>query len=154
MSKYICNIRRIKNTHTDVNLGSYKCFQCNKHMSIKTSLKRHMRVHLGVKSQPCVHCKKSLIDKADLLKHIKIHTGTKNHKCKLCDNTFLTPKLLSLHQRIHSEEKSFGRNLCEKVLSCAKSVKEHISRVHEINTLHYGASKELGKSRFAKSAQK
>ena len=140
MSKHICNTRRIKNTHTDVNLGSYKCFQCNKHMSSKTSLKRHMRVHLGVKSESCVHCKRSFIDKADMSKHIKIHTGTKNHKGKLRQH-FLTPKLLSLHQRIHSEEKSFGRNLCEKVLSCAKSVKEHISRVHEINTLHYGASR-------------
>ena len=71
----------------------------------KTSLKRHMRVHLGVKSESCVHCKRSFIDKADLSKHIKIHTGTKNHKGKLRHH-FLTPKLLSLHQRIHSEKKS------------------------------------------------
>ena len=53
--------------HTDVNLRAYKCFQCNKHVSSKTSLKHHMRVHLGVKSESCVHCKKSFIDKADLL---------------------------------------------------------------------------------------
>ena len=108
-------------------------------MSSKTSLKRHMRIHLGVKSEYCVHCKKSFIDKSDLSKHIKIHTGIKNNKCNLCDKTFLTPKLLSLHQSIHTEKNPFGCNLCEKVFSSAKLVKGHLSHLHKINK-HTGTS--------------
>lgn len=51
------------------------CNICGNHFVRLSGLKRHMKIHLGIKSFKCDKCNKTFQEKLALKRHILIHTG-------------------------------------------------------------------------------
>ena len=66
----------------------YKCKCCSECFSETSSLKSHVRVHLGEKRYMCEHCGKSCGCTGDLQTHLRIYSRKKSYKCEHCGKSF------------------------------------------------------------------
>lgn len=88
------DVCKVEGTAQDVEQKYYKnkptCNICCKVFSEGSSLRRHMRIHKGVKPYVCHLCGKAFTQCNQLKTHVRTHTGkTKLHIIKVCMNTFL-----------------------------------------------------------------
>lgn len=82
--------------------GKFKCSHCSKEYPSFVQLKRHIKIHSGLKSYICDVCSKAFIQSIDLVRHKRIHTGERPYKCKLCDYSAVQESHLMRHlQRKH-----------------------------------------------------
>jgi uncharacterized Zn-finger protein len=54
------------------------CAECNKEFSEISSLRRHMRIHKGVKPFQCLFCSRAFTQGNQLKTHLRIHTGKRH----------------------------------------------------------------------------
>ena len=47
----------------------------------------HLLIHVGPRHK-CPHCPKEFVQKSNLKRHIRIHLGIKPYKCSFCEMTF------------------------------------------------------------------
>ena len=64
---------------------SNKCNQCKFASSLKSSLRRHLKIHSGDKSNKCNQCDYASFEAGHLRRHLKTHSGEKSNKCIQCD---------------------------------------------------------------------
>lgn len=77
-----------------------ECEVCKKILYNKNALKRHKRIHDGVKPHPCLLCQKRFREKSALTLHIRnVHTGEKPHSCDFCPIKFSLKSYLNKHVR-------------------------------------------------------
>ena len=106
----------------------YQCELCGKYLKTNAHLKRHMKIHTGVKPFCCDVCGKSFKEKGDVKRHRRIHEKNdsepnvtfvfededtafermkppkeKPHKCDLCDKFFAEKWEVVRHRRTHTE---------------------------------------------------
>lgn len=104
-------------THFREKHGRFMCRQCLTTFSLSCNLRRHMKLHTGVRPHMCNSCNSSFSRSTDLRIHMKKHSSGKDFfSCSLCSVTFNNSYLLSQHKaKVHgSDEECFKCATCEK----------------------------------------
>lgn len=98
------------NAHEESDCGRspiYKCDECGKTLSTKTSLQTHQITHSDERQYPCTVCEKRFKCKSNLKSHIRTHSGVKQFKCPYCDKHFLDVCGMKLHTIVHTGIKRY-----------------------------------------------
>lgn len=108
--------------------GRWVCEICRKTFADRTTLKLHIRVHLGINLKQCPVCPKGFAKQSFLDFHMKSHEE-RMHLCQSCDSAFNTKQALREHASdAHSKEKqlkSFMCEVCSKVFNRANTLNQH-----------------------------
>lgn len=115
-------------------LDLFQCDYCKKSFSNKSSLRRHIFMHLDIKPYACHHCCKKFRQRCNLQVHlIRKHAKRANqtYVCEHCDKPFVLKENLALHLSSHvKSENSFRCVFCEKRFShhllLAQHEKQHL----------------------------
>lgn len=86
--------RHIVNESNCVN-GRFECVFCKKTLANRTTLKYHIRLHLGKNLLICDICKQGFSKKSHLKRHIATHI--KKKPCRFCDAVFETYEERKIH---------------------------------------------------------
>lgn len=108
--------------------GRFLCRQCLTTFSLSCNLRRHMKLHTGVRPHVCDACQSSFSRSTDLKIHMRKHsTGKDSFTCSLCVSVFSNSYLLSLHKvKVHgASEELVNCNQCEKQFSSGSQLKLH-----------------------------
>ena len=86
----------------------HRCEFCGKIFTLRSTLKRHMRVHTGeppyvppVKEHHCEFCGRIFTLRSTLKRHIRVHTGEKPYTCEHCGRAFSLKFNLTAHYMVH-----------------------------------------------------
>lgn len=88
--------------HSEAQLSTYKCEECDKTFANKATLDNHQAKHTGEKTFSCKHCSRVFSQKITLLVHEKTHNTTKNLQCLVCDRGFDQLSALAAHMNWHN----------------------------------------------------
>ncbi|GFY44339.1 hypothetical protein TNIN_78301 [Trichonephila inaurata madagascariensis] len=107
---------------------SFQCGVCEKKLSSKQALVRHMHLHTGTHPYRCSVCWKGFNQSSTLNEHLRTHSGEKPFHCNMCQKCFSKSSNLNEHIRTHTGEKPFHCNVCQKRFTHLSTLKEHIRR--------------------------
>ena len=86
----------------------------------------------------CNICGKKLGNLKNLKKHYKLHTGLREYKCKFCDKSYKRSDHLNRHMIVHQEDKTpFECSYCYKKFSYKYHLKTHINNIHILNPFKF-----------------
>uniref|UniRef100_A0A3P8S3H1 Myoneurin n=1 Tax=Amphiprion percula TaxID=161767 RepID=A0A3P8S3H1_AMPPE len=106
------------------------CAECNKQFKDVSSLRRHEKIHKGLKPFSCIFCSKTFRQATQLKTHLRIHTGEKPFSCTQCDKCFAQKCQLVAHRRMyHGEEKPYTCDRCGFKFATSSNYKIHL-RLH------------------------
>ncbi|XP_011561571.3 zinc finger protein 34 isoform X1 [Plutella xylostella] len=121
-SKKISKLKQVTLSNGVVlRLSLYQCDYCQKTFTNKSSLRRHIYMHMDIKPYGCMHCSKRFRQRCNLQVHqTRRHVDKYPQKfmCNQCDKPFLLKENLLLHLTSHvKNENSFRCVVCDKRFS-------------------------------------
>ncbi|XP_072264169.1 myoneurin isoform X2 [Pyxicephalus adspersus] len=128
------------------------CSICRKVFSEGSSLRRHMRIHKGVKPYVCHLCGKAFTQCNQLKTHVRTHTGEKPYICGVCGKSFISSGELNKHFRSHTGERPFVCEVCGNSYTDVKNLKKHKLKMHCGN--EEGGESQSVESTVGKEAKK
>ncbi|XP_054760365.2 transcription factor Ovo-like 2 [Lytechinus pictus] len=89
--------------------------------------------HNHTKTHICIFCEKGFQDKFDLKRHCRIHTGVRPYKCNICPRSFTQRVSLETHiSKVHGMPLTYGFKerrkkiyVCEDCGNSAKEAYDH-----------------------------
>ncbi|XP_042307881.1 zinc finger protein 420-like [Sceloporus undulatus] len=114
---------------TSVRKKPFKCSECGKGFSQRSTLADHHRIHTGEKPYICSECGKSFSRSRALTDHERIHTGEKPYKCLVCGKSFAQSSNFAYHKKTHTGEKPFECSECGESFSRSRALIDH-QRIH------------------------
>ena len=109
--------------------GHYSCKICNRVLTYKYSLEKHILLHTGSFPYKCTLCSKRFNHKANLDKHMVVHSGLKPYSCHICARPFSQKSNLQRHQLTHTQNRDYICDVCGKRFNHMASLKTH-SLIH------------------------
>ncbi|XP_072219528.1 uncharacterized protein [Leuresthes tenuis] len=106
-----------------------RCDICGKAFEKKYQVRKHHRIHTGVKPHACKTCGKRFYELSVLSYHERTHTGERPYSCKTCGKSFRGSDKLVLHLRTHTGEKPYSCKICGKSFVKSSNLTVHI-RTH------------------------
>ena len=92
---------------------NHTCKYCDKIFPFASTLKVHMRSHLGLTPYKCMLCSYSSADKSTLVRHMRTHSGERPYACKLCKFPFTTKANCERHiKKRHNKDTKADIELC------------------------------------------
>ncbi|KHN88152.1 Transcription factor che-1 [Toxocara canis] len=107
----------------------HSCPTCHKQYCRKSTLKAHMKQHLGHRPFSCQVCGKSFSQAANLTAHKRVHTGEKPFSCPICLRPFSQSSSLVTHKRTHTGERPYPCAHCDKAFTDSSTLTKHL-RTH------------------------
>lgn len=129
--KYPINKRKPKK-------GLFQCDYCQKQFDTKSSLRRHVYLHLDIKKFTCHKCNKVFRKQLYLSAHItRQHPNWDQHyMCNLCDKPFLLRENLIVHMASHTNtETMFKCIYCKEKFTTQIDLVQH-EKTHLISDLY------------------
>ena len=142
-------------THTQEKHRRYVCRFCYNTFSLRCNLKRHERLHVGVKPYNCKVCNKSFARSTDLKLHMHKHGMSETDvivPCPRCPRSFLSVQNLRWHlYKVHKEaDATYACTICEKLFidkdEYMKHREEHTGEnlpVHDSSLMELGPDDSL-----------
>lgn len=119
----------LEHLHRDtVPSESYICDLCQKQFQSPSTLRMHMRSHVGGKPYHCKTCGKSFSISGNLEKHERTHLGVKDFVCQYCQKAFTLNETLKIHERIHTGEKRYHCQFCSQSFLYLSTKRNHEQR--------------------------
>jgi len=110
----------------------FKCEECLKTFSAKRDLNLHeMRHHSQERPHVCPTCNKGFVDKAYLKKHVTFHENSRPFVCHQCGKAFNNILGLQKHCKTHSQERPFMCEKCSKCFRVKYDLTVHKRNVHK-----------------------
>merc|ERR1711971_285738 len=139
--KYKCNIcnkilscRGNLNKHMIVHDESkkFECTICQAKFNQQRDLKNHkMQKHTGERPHICKQCGKGFVHKHYLIEHMDYHTGERKYQCPKCGKRFQSASTLSKHSERHKGERTHQCSYCSKSFLVHVDLRSHVRIVHE-----------------------
>ncbi|TKR93839.1 hypothetical protein L596_008219 [Steinernema carpocapsae] len=107
----------------------FACPTCHKQYCRKSTLKAHMRQHMGQRPFTCQVCGKCFSQAANLTAHKRVHTGEKPFECSICLRPFSQSSSLVTHKRTHTGERPYPCPHCDKAFTDSSTLTKHL-RTH------------------------
>ena len=97
---------------------AYKCNQCKFASSLKSSLRRHLKIHSGEKSNKCKQCEYSSFVAGDLRRHLKTHSGEKPNNCNQCYNANTHSQFEETFENAQWIKAKYAKKKCKVLYTC------------------------------------
>lgn len=114
----------------------YECHCGKKLTSKQNLIEHDMKVHKNnlPKNFVCSVCGKCFYKSSQLKRHERIHAGIKPFECNSCGKTFSKKSSRDLHLHVHTKERPFKCDFenCDRVYSYPIDLRKHKANVHGI----------------------
>ncbi|KAK8392628.1 hypothetical protein O3P69_014805 [Scylla paramamosain] len=109
----------------------FECNICHATFNANRDCKNHyLQHHTTERPNHCHICGKSYVDKSYLLAHMVFHRDQKAYSCELCGKKFNTSRCVTRHKKRHQEEKRFVCDICFKPFAVRADLTSHKRKVH------------------------
>lgn len=141
-NSYVCEIcgrtykkknsfkRHIARAHLGLTVKA-QCAVCQKVLSSKEHLRRHMLTHTDERNWVCSTCGKCFLSKTYLTEHCRIHLGIRPYKCEICEKSFTQRGSLTIHKRSHTGERPYRCEFCNKGFVMSTLLRYHLKKCNE-----------------------
>ena len=113
-------------------LKPFSCDKCDRTFSAKRDLNLHVtRHHSNERPHVCPICSKGFVDKGYLKRHMEFHNENRIFVCEQCGKSFNTESGLNKHTKTHNPERPFMCEICSKCFRAKYDLTAHKRNMHK-----------------------